>query len=240
MDYEALTPRLVSWIKEKVTSAGSRGVVLGLSGGIDSSVIAGLCKRAFPETTLGLIMPCYSDPADEKFARMVSEKFNIKTVKVDLSPVYDAFLKALSSDKDKDDLIAVSNIKVRLRMTTLYYFANKFKYFVVGSGDLSEITVGYFTKYGDGAADILPLGKLLKTQVRELGSYLGVPKVIVEKPSTPGLWSGHTAEGELGVSYEDIDRYVITGKATPEVKVRIESLKKASQHKREMPTVPDF
>ncbi len=242
MDYDELTTKLVLWIRNKVNSAGAKGLVLGVSGGIDSSVLAVICKQAFPENTLALIMPMHSSPDDEVYARMVVDKFAIPTRKVALDSVFDALLKVLpelSPDAGVNQ-VAMANLKPRLRMTTLYYFANELNYLVAGSSDRSEITAGYFTKYGDGGADIVPLANLLKSQVRELGRHLGVPKVIVEKPPTPGLWPGQTAEAELGVSYEALDRYILTGKATPAVKRMIESLRARSEHKRQMPVAPDF
>jgi len=125
-------------------------------------------------------------------------------------------------------------------MMTLYYYANKLRYLVAGSGDRSEITVGYFTKWGDGAADVFPIGNLLKTEVQELGSYLGVPEPIVRKPPSAGLWPGQVSEGELGITYGEIDRYIRTGEAEPDISKRIERLVSASAHKRRLPPVPDF
>ena len=240
MDTAEVASKLVKWIQSTVSAAGGKGVVLGLSGGIDSSVLAVLCKQAFPENTLGIIMPCYSNSDDEKHARMVSEKFGIETKKVDLDPVFDIFLKTAGANREEDSILAIANIKARLRMLTLYYYANKLSYLVAGSSDRSELTVGFFTKYGDGASDFMPISRLLKTQVKEMGKYLGVPQVIVEKPPSPGLVPGRTAESELGITYEEIDRYIVTGKASPEIEGRIESMMKRSEHKRRLPPSPDL
>jgi len=149
------------WIKEKVKEAGAEGVVFGLSGGVDSSLTAALAKKALGDKVLGLLMPCHSDPTDLEHARLLATKFDIETEYVDLGPVFDSLMASLPRGSD----LAVANLKPRLRMATLYYFANSCNYLVAGSGNKSELTVGYFTKYGDGGADLLPLGDLLKCQV---------------------------------------------------------------------------
>ncbi len=242
MNAEDVANKLTFWIKSKIRAAQAKGVVIGLSGGIDSSVLAALCKRASPEALLGLIMPCHSNPEDEMYARMVVDKFNIPVKKVMLDGVFDAYLGTVEEQNvtASVDNLCVANLKPRLRMATLYFFANKLRYLVAGSGDRSEIVVGYFTKYGDGAADIFPLGNLLKTELKALGAYLGVPQPIIDKPSSAGLWPGQVSEGELGITYGEIDGYIKTGEAAPAVKKRIEQLIAASEHKRHLPPVPEF
>ncbi|MGB3458180.1 MAG: NAD(+) synthase [Halobacteriota archaeon] len=195
---------LSGWIRKKVEEASAEGVILGMSGGLDSSVTAVLCKNAFPKSTLGLIMPCFSDPEDIKHVKQVAEKFDIETRKVDLSPIFLTVLETLGS-KAYDGDIATANLKPRLRMLVLYYFANKLNYLVVGTGNKSELMVGYFTKYGDGGVDLLPLGDLLKTEVRALAEVLDIPKAIIEMPPSAGLWVGQTDEAEIGMSYEVLD-----------------------------------
>jgi len=242
MNTEQLAERLVSWMRERVTAGGCLGVVLGMSGGLDSSVLAVLCKRAFPQTTLGVIMPCHSIPKDEEHARAVAEKFSIPTQKVALDSVLDALLKVLPGDgfDPATRHLAQANLRPRLRMLTLYYFACRLKYMVAGAGNWSELCTGYFTKYGDGGVDILPLGNLVKRQVRELAVFLGIPQQLIDKPPSAGLWEGQTDEGELGLTYEELDRYLLSGEAPDEVKKRIESLRAAGEHKRQPPPIPDF
>jgi NAD+ synthase len=242
MDPEQLAERLVSWIRDKTLAAGGKGVVLGLSGGVDSSVVAVLCHRAFPKNTLAVLMPCYSNKEDMAHARMVANKFSIPTRTVALDSVFDGLLKVLPDDK-VDPLInrlAQGNIKARLRMLTLYYFANRLKYIVVGAGNRDELAVGYFTKYGDGGVDIQPLGNLLKGELRGLARFLAVPEPIINKPPSADLWEGQTDEGELGFSYDELDRYLVSGKASAEIKKRIESMIAATQHKRQPPPVASF
>lgn len=242
MDAERLAGKLATWIKEKVSGAGCEGVTLGLSGGIDSSVLAVLCQRAFPKNTLGVIMPCYSDPRDKSHAEELAARFGIQTREIVLDDAYDVILKALPAYNPNPEISrnARANIKARLRMITLYYTAQKLNYLVAGSGNRSEIAVGYFTKCGDGGVDIMPLGNLVKGEVRELAAHLGIPQAIIDKPPSAGLWAGQTDEQEMGVSYDTLDRYLLTGEAPEEEKNRIDAMIAASQHKRSLPPLPAF
>jgi NAD+ synthase len=239
MNSEQLAERLASWIKDKVSAAGCKGVVLGLSGGVDSSVAAVLCHRAFPKNTLAVLMPCYTNKEDMEHAQAVAEKFSITTKTVVLDSAFDSLLKVLPDDKIDADArrLAQANIKARLRMLTLYYFANRLQYMVVGSGNRDELSVGYFTKYGDGGVDLQPLGNLLKGQVRELARFLGIPKAIIDKPPSAGLWAGQTDEGEFGFTYDELDLYLASGEVSAAFKKRIESMIAASEHKRQPPPV---
>lgn len=199
-----ISERISSWIREQVEGAGAAGIVLGISGGIDSAVVAVLAKKAMGDHVLGLIMPCHSRPEDEGDALLVADTFGIRRERVDLSPVYDVFLKQLPEAGE----LCKANLKPRLRMATLYYYANKLNYLVAGTGNKSEILVGYFTKYGDGGVDLLPIGDLTKTQVRKLAEQLKIPKKIIDRPPSAGLWSGQTDEEEMNISYEDLDKII--------------------------------
>ncbi len=242
MNIEALADKLTSWIRDEVTAGGCRGVVIGMSGGIDSAVLAVLCRRAFPESTLGVMMPCHSNPDDKAHALAVAEKFAIPTVEVALDSIYEAFMRELPEFRDNPELkhLAQANLKPRLRMAALYYIANQRRYMVAGSGNRSEIVIGYFTKHGDGGVDIMPLGNLVKSQVRELARHLGVPEAIIDKPPSAGLWEGQTDEAEMGVSYEELDGYVLTGEASEAVRQKIEKMMAGSAHKRSLPPIPEF
>ena len=215
---------------------------MGISGGLDSSVLAVLCQRAFPQSTRGLIMPCYSSPEDLEHSRAVADKFSIPTETVVLDSVFNALLMILPKNEVDADVSrrAEANLKARLRMITLYYFANRLRYMVAGSSNKSELSVGYFTKYGDGGADILPLGNLVKGQVKELARFLSIPQQIIDKPPSAGLWEGQTDEGELGLSYEELDRYLLAGKASNELKGKIEPMIAAAKHKRQPPPIADI
>lgn len=231
--------KLSNWLKDQVTSGGGKGVVFGLSGGIDSTVTAYLCKAAFPGNSLGLIIPCYSNKADIDDAKSVAKEIGLKYETIDLDRVYNTFLESLGHMRDDRDL-ALANMKPRLRMVTLYYYANKLNYFVIGTGNKSEITLGYFTKYGDGGCDLLPLGNLTKRNVYSLAKSLKVSDRIISKPPSAGLWKGQTDEGELGITYQEIDNYIEGKTVSESVKSKIEELMKKSEHKRNMPRIPDF
>jgi len=242
MDTAQIATKLVSWIKDTVTNAGCKGTVLGLSGGIDSSVGVVLCKQAFPDTTLGILIPCYSNPEDAEHAQLIADKFSIPTKTVKLDSIYDSHLAQLANDREIDEIsrLARANLKVRLRMVTLYFFANQLHYMVVGSSNKSELSIGYFTKYGDSGVDMLPLANLVKKEVVELATFLGIPQEIITKPPSAGLWEGQTDEEEMGITYEELDHYLLTGEASDTTRVRIEAMMAGCTHKRRLPPAPDF
>mgnify|MGYP001772864428 CR=1 FL=1 len=202
-----IVKKIINWIKEEVKKANCKGVVFGLSGGVDSSVVSVLCKKSFPKNHLALIMPCFSDKKDIRDALLIVKKFKIKYEVIKLDSVFLEFCKILNVDKNSKD-IEVVNIKPRLRMTTLYHYANKLNYLVVGTGNKSELTVGYFTKYGDGGVDILPIGDFTKTEVYQLAKFLRIPEKIINKPPSAGLWDGQTDETEMGITYKELDEII--------------------------------
>jgi len=242
MNTKELVEKLVSWIRDTVLAAGCKGVVIGMSGGIDSSVLAVLCHQAFPQSTLGIFIPCYNSQTEVEHAQTVATQFSIPTRIVRLDNVFDALLKELPEDKADPAINRKTrgNLKARLRMLTLYYFANQLNYMVVGSSNRSELSIGYFTKYGDGGVDIVPLGNLVKGQIRELACFLDIPQQIIDKPPSADLWEGQTDEDELGFSYEELDRYLITGEANDELKKKIETMIANNYHKRQPPPVARF
>lgn len=232
--------KIILWIKKQLKDSRTKGIVLGLSGGIDSAVVSALAKEAAgKKRVLALILPCQSQKEDLKDARLVAKTLGIKTEQIELSKIYNDLIKLLP----KANNLAVANLKPRLRMTALYYFANKLNYLVCGTGNKSEIMVGYFTKHGDGATDILPIGDLTKTQVRALAKELGIPKKVINKPPTAGLWPGQTDEGELGITYSELDD--ILGRLenkkrqiTSMAKVnKVKGMIKRSEHKRQGPKI---
>ncbi|MDI6643308.1 MAG: NAD+ synthase [Candidatus Hodarchaeaceae archaeon] len=199
--------KLVAFIKKRVSEAGADGVVVGLSGGLDSSVTAILCTKALGASkVIGVSMPeaGVTDPRDVADAREVANKLGIAFRIVDISPAVLGVRQNLT-DYQIGAQLPAANIKPRVRMTILYYYANLLNRLVVGSSNRSELRAGYFTKFGDGGADLLPLGYLYKTQVRQLAAYLGLSKQVIDKVPSAGLWRGQTDEGELGISYEKLD-----------------------------------
>src|SRR5439155_9189018 len=221
----AQAERLAAWMRERVTEAGAQGLVVGLSGGVDSAVVARLSQLAAPGATVGVLMPCHSDPADERDAALVASHFSLATVRVDLAQPYDSLsteVKAglqtlpptIPNERPHDDPrapVPIANMKPRLRMTTLYFIANTLNYLVAGTGNKSELSIGYFTKYGDGGVDILPLANLVKSEVRALARDLNVPQHIIDRTPTAGLWLGQTDESEMGFSYDELERYLKEG-----------------------------
>lgn len=207
LDWATVTDKIREFIKDYVKEARARGIVLGLSGGIDSSTAAALSALAIGgENVTGLILPEREtyNMSDIEDARLIAKKFGLRTEILDITSVIKAFQDTIPIF-DNDDKLCKGNLKARVRMIFLYYYANKFNLLVCGTSDKSEVMIGYFTKWGDSAADIAPLMFLYKTQVRKLAEYIGIPNKIINKPSTPSLWPGQTAEGEIGIKYEILD-----------------------------------
>jgi NAD+ synthase len=207
LDYLKISVDIQNFIKDYVTSANMNGVVLGLSGGIDSSVIAALSVNALgKENVIALGLPIESIPQDLEDAKMIAEFLGIKLIVSDLTLVYKEFLKVLPSNIDRGTM-AMANIKPRLRMTLLYFIGQSLgKYLVAGTGNRSELAIGYFTKYGDGGVDFEPIGGLYKCEVRELAKVLNIPEKIITKPPSAGLYEGQTDEGEIGITYDLLDQ----------------------------------
>jgi quinolinate synthase len=237
----SLPDQIARWLREHLAATSAQGFVLGLSGGVDSATVAALAARAVgAERTLGALLPCHSQPEDARLAHLVADTFSIPTVTIDLSSACDALAASLPSS---DHPLAAANIKPRLRMIALYYLAQSRNYLVLGAGNKTELTVGYFTKWGDGGVDLLPLGDLYKTQVWALARDLGVPREVVERAPTAGLWPGQTDEGEMGITYAELDAVLAAIAAGDASAVRLDALEKVkgmiacSAHKRALPPI---
>ncbi len=186
----------------------ARVFVVGMSGGLDSSVTAALCALAAGgRNVMGISLPEVEtrNQRNLKDAEEVAEMFGITFKVVDISPLVAAAVSCIPVSDRREGFVPYGNIKARLRAMVLYYYANKGRGVVVGTGDKSEIMMGYFTKFGDGACDVLPLADMYKTSVKHLARSIGIPKRICSKPPSPELWSGQTAEAELGVDYDELD-----------------------------------
>ncbi|MCS7115242.1 MAG: NAD+ synthase [Candidatus Bathyarchaeota archaeon] len=207
LDWQEVEARIKRFIKQYVEHCKAEGIVLGLSGGVDSCTAAALSALAIGgDKVLGLMLPEREtyNRIDIEDAMRVAEKFGFKTEMIDITPTLEAIQSTIPIFNHEDKL-SKGNLKARLRMIYLYYYANRFNLIVCGSSDKSETMIGYFTKWGDAAADIAPLMDLYKTQVRKLAKYIGIPEDIANKPSSPSLWPGQMAEEEIGIRYEILD-----------------------------------
>jgi len=236
-----LQDHIARWLEDQLTVSGAEGFVFGLSGGVDSATVAALAVKAIgAESVLAAILPCHSEPIDARLAQEVAETLAIPTITVVLDDAFDALVRSLPLTEHP---LASANVKPRLRMTALYYLAQTHDYLVLGSGNRTELMVGYFTKYGDGGADLLPLGDLYKTEVWELARDLGVPQKVIERAPSAGLWPGQTDEEELGITYRELDRVLSAIASTdttdiaPATLKRVERMIASSAHKRAMPPI---
>ena len=230
MNLKKYSEYIVQWIIEKVKDANAKGVVVALSGGIDSALVACLAKKAFPKNSLGISLPIGNMDKDLIDIEKLVKKIKIKYKSINLTTTFDTLLSNLSNEvKNK---MAILNIKPRLRMTTLYSIAQENNYLVLGTDNKIEWEIGYFTKYGDGGVDLLPISQLLKSEVKNMSQQLGVPESILSKAPSAGLWEGQIDEKELGFSYDAADKYFLGKKVSKDVKNKIERLNKLSEHKR--------
>ena len=245
--------RIKRFIRTYVENSGAKGIVLGMSGGIDSNTIAALSALAIGgDKVLGLMLPEKEtyNPKDIEDAQTVADKFGIQTQLCEITPALEGFYKSIPVF-DPADRLCKGNIKARTRMVYIYYHANKLNKIVCGSSDKSETMMGYFTKWGDVAADIAPIMDLYKTQVRKLAEHIGIPTDLATKPSTPALWPNQSAEGELGIKYEVLDlilfgleRFMSIKEIAEQLNIEEAEVEKIKarwlsvEHKRRMPLTP--
>ncbi|ABP50599.1 MAG: NAD+ synthase [Pyrobaculum arsenaticum] len=206
VNYQEARREIEEFIAYYIQKAKVRGAVVGLSGGVDSCTTLALTAEALgPERVIALILPSKATPPqDVEDAIRVARQFGVRYEVIDITPILNAY-KTTMSEYDDKDLVARGNLTARIRMSVLYYYANKRNMLVIGTGDKSELMLGYFTKHGDGGVDILPIGDLYKSQVRALARRMGLPEDIAGKPSSPRLWVGQMAESELGFTYAEAD-----------------------------------
>lgn len=237
-DYAVELDKRVAFIRDVLAASGAKGIVYGNSGGKDCTLVGLLCKRACDQT-LGVIMPCqskrnYEQDTDDALA--VARQMDIETLTVDLSAVKTQLLQAVDAANPVTDQ-ASANIAPRLRMTALYAIAQSRGYLVAGTGNRSERFMGYFTKWGDGACDFNPIADLTVTEIYEFLHFLGAPEQIISKAPSAGLFEGQTDEKEMGVTYAQIDDYILHGKAEAAVRDKLDRVHAATAHKRGMPVV---
>ncbi|MEM1610934.1 MAG: NAD+ synthase [Sulfolobales archaeon] len=254
LDWEGVVDEIIGFVKSYVERSGASGVVVGLSGGVDSSVTLSLLVRALgSERVLGLIMPTSFTPKqDVEDAIWLAERLGIKYKIINIDGIVEEYKRSADVQENPSTRIALANLRARVRMTLLYLHANLGNLLVAGTSDKSEILLGYYTKYGDGASDFLLISHLYKTQVRELGRRLGLPERIYAKPSSPQLYPGHRARDELPADYEIIDQvfYLVFDKGyklaeasktlgiDPHIVASIIKRYLATEHKRSLPPSP--
>lgn len=253
LDWAEVEKRITRFIKEYVDKTGAKGIVLGLSGGVDSSTITALSSLSIGgERVLGLLIPEQEtyNQKDIDDANLIATEFGVETRVCDITKGLESLYVAIP-DFDPTDKLCKGNIKARTRMILLYYYANKQNRIVCGSSDKSETMLGYFTKWGDVAADISPIMDLYKTQVRKLAEHLCVPKELAEKPATPALWPNQLAEDELGLPYDTLDlilfgieRFMALEEIAEQLEVNIDLVAKvknrwlSTEHKRRVLLAP--
>ncbi len=231
----------VIWLRRQVEESHTKGLVVGLSGGLDSAVVAHLIKKAFPENSLAVIMPIKNNPTDIDHAHKVAEMSQIKTEVIDLTDSHQTLLETIqgiSGWEEANARLNDANLRARLRMSTLYAVATNFNYLVVGTDNQAEWYTGYFTKFGDGGVDIQPIIDLTKSEVETMAKELGVYQAVIDKEPSADLWEGQTDEEEMGTSYEMIDAH-LNGEEIPEKDFSIiKNLHEKSEHKRKI--APQF
>lgn len=258
LDYSLVERELVEFLKGVLEESGAKGFVVGLSGGVDSATSFYLALKAVGRDKVHvLVMPdsTVTKKEDEEDALNLARQAGVRVHRIDIAPIVDVFKGAIPIyGGDEEDRVPLGNLRARIRMCLLYYYANKLDYLVLGTTDRSEWLIGYFTKYGDGAVDVEPIIILYKSQVRRLASHLGVPERVAYKPSSPGLWPGHMAEAELGVSYDEVDLVLhsifdlgLKPEEVPEatgvsrkVVDRVLELYRVNEHKRKPPHSPSL
>ena len=232
-NYEKKIETIVNFIKKYLEESKAKGIVFGVSGGIDSALVGAIASKYFKDNHLALTMNINNSQKDVSDARLVISHFNLNHTDVDLENVYKEFCKVVPNVE-----MGLGNLKARIRMSALYSYAVKHNYLVVGTSNADEFITGYFTKYGDSGSDIMPLVNLTKNSVYECAKLLNVPNEIIIKKPTAGLFENQTDENDLKVSYSTIDNYLEGKVIDQKDKERIEYLKSISEHKRNFPPSP--
>ena len=220
IDCEKTKDAIVEFIKSKVSDSKTDGIVVGLSGGIDSTLIAYLsCEAVGKENVFGIIMPSATTPAEDSIHGIeIAQNLGIEYKEIAIDSILNKYLTLTQLEENS---LAIGNLKARIRMSIIYYYANAKNYLVSGTGNKSEILIGYFTKHGDGACDMEPIGDLYKTEVYKLSEFLNIQKEIIDKPPRAGLWTNQTDEDEIGMSYDLLDKilYLYTEKDMKETEI---------------------
>lgn len=245
LDYDSLISKIQEWISDYCKTVNADGIVVGVSGGIDSAVTSALCANAIgKEKIIGLGLPCLSNPQDLDDAKMITNILGIKLMVLDLSSVFKEYLK-VSSPQITSNSLSEANLKARLRMMSYYFVGQSTgNYLIGGTGNRTELAIGYFTKYGDGGVDFEPIGGLYKCEIRDIAKLLNIPDKIINKPPSAGLWEGQTDEDEIGIKYDILDEILyrldydldLTGLNEKDIE-KVQVMMKSSHHKIIMPPI---
>ena len=240
MDLRSYLAYIEKFLKEYLENNHMDTYVLGISGGVDSSLCAALARNAVGKDRLHcLIMPINSIKEDEEDALTLVKDLDLKYDIIDASEAFTSYIKEFANNDIELDRSTLGNLKARMRMSILYAIAQKERGLVIGTDNADERCVGYFTKYGDGACDILPIAHLVKAEVVEASKILGIRSSLAERVPSAGLYEGQTDEKEMGVSYQDLDAYVLGKEVNETAKKRIQYLEKISEHKRNPIPMPE-
>lgn len=232
MQLENYLKEIESFLRDYLAKSKLKKYVLGVSGGLDSALVLALAKNAVgSENVLAYILPIHSLKEDARLAVSVCEQFNVAYQIIDLSHIFDQLVKTYQLENNDNSRASLQNVKVRLRMVTLYAYAQANKALVLGTDNASERYVGYFTKHGDGAADVMPIYDLLKSEVYQAAELLNLPLTIINKAPSAGLTLTQTDEDDLGFTYRELDDYLLKKKISKETKKIIERLHKMNLHK---------
>jgi NAD+ synthase len=246
---------IAAWLKNRLAVAGAHGFVVALTGDVDSAVVAALCRMAAADRVLGVILPCGAASDDETDAQFAADQLGISSARIDLSASHASLTTELTRvlmarhsgqtpgalQGGEIDLRApFDNVETRLRMTSLYFFANSLQYLVAGSANRCELAIGNVAKFGDAGVDVFPIGHLLGSEVRALARDVAVPDRLIDKPRASGEWIGRREEGDGGFTHADLERYLGEGPegVPPATALRIERLMRQTEHKRAMPAIP--
>lgn len=242
MNTNILVEKIVNWLQIQVQTSNSKGLLVGVSGGIDSAVVAHLIKRACPQNSLGVILPINSSSQSLSDANKLIKQCNIKSITIELTDIHSLMISKIFDQmsgvnlyNDKYRQISDANLRARLRMSTLYTIANNLGYMVVGTDNKDETYTGYFTKYGDGGVDIMPIANIFKSEIYKMAEIFKVPTSIISKAPSADLWKNQTDEEEMGVKYDQIEKYIRGEYVDDRSKKIIEKLHTSSEHKRKIP-----
>lgn len=229
-DYIKIINTIANWINDVLVETKTKGFVYGVSGGIDSALICAIASKFFKDKSLAVRLDIFNSSNDVRDANLVISHFKVHAIDKNMEQVFNTFIKDMPENK-----LASMNLKSRLRMVCLYYYAQVYNYLVCGTSNADELYTGYFTKFGDSGSDFIPLANLTKTDVRECSKILGVPTQIINKAPSAGLYENQKDEDDLKVSYLEIDSFLENDSVSENSKQRIMELHNISEHKRNLP-----